>query len=110
MSTRAFTTLNLRYTVKPGAREPLLKEIQEILALCEKEPEFVAGFLQETAERPNELLLFEIWRGSREEFIRVQGPKEYRKAYIANSKQYVESVEAIFSAPFLEWGTQLLKG
>ena len=97
------TTLNLHYKLKPGAREAMLAEVQTVLDLCALEPEFVTAILQETSERPDELLLFEIWRGTREDFNRVQGPKPYRKEYLARSRQYVNSVEAIFSSPVREW-------
>jgi quinol monooxygenase YgiN len=108
MPTSAKTTLNLRYTLKPGAREAMLAELQTVLDLCAQEPEFITAILQETPDRPNELMLFELWHGTREDFARVQGPKPYRKEYIANSKQYTETVEAVFSSPFTEWGTNLL--
>lgn len=109
MSNTAYTTLNLKYTLKPDTREDMLAEIHTVLDFCAKEPEFITAYLQETPERPNELLLFEIWRGTREDFVRVQGPKPYRKDYLTRSKQYVEKVDVIFSTPVVEWGTQLLK-
>ena len=102
------TTLNLKYTLKPGTRDAMLAELHTVLDLCAQEPEFITAILQETPEHPNELILFELWRGSHEDFIRVQGPKAYRRDYITRSKQYVETVEAVFSAPFQEWGTDLL--
>ncbi len=102
------TTLNLKYILKPGARDEMLGELKTVLDLCAQEPEFITAVLQETPERPNELILFEIWRGSHEDFIRVQGPKPYRKEYLTRSKQYIEEVSAVFSAPFQEWGTDLL--
>lgn len=108
MSNTAYTTLNLKYTLKPDAREAMLMDLHTVLDLCAKEPEFVTAYLQETPERPNELLVFEIWRGTHEDFVRVQGPKPYRKEYLTRSKQHVEKVEAIFSTPTVEWGTQLL--
>jgi quinol monooxygenase YgiN len=108
MTSEAKTTLNLKYTLKPGTRDAMLAELKTVLDLCAQEPEFITAVLQETPERPDEMILFEIWRGTHEDFIRVQGPKPYRKEYLASSKQYVAAVDAIFSVPFREWGTQLL--
>jgi quinol monooxygenase YgiN len=82
MSTRSYTTLNLKYSLKPDAREAMLAELTAILDLCAQEPEFIAAFLQETPDRPNELLLFEIWQGTHDDFLRTQGPKQYRQDYI----------------------------
>jgi quinol monooxygenase YgiN len=102
------TTLNLHYILKPGAREAMLEELNTVLDLCAKEPEFITAVLREVPGQPDELILFELWQGTREDFDRVQGPKPYRREYIARSKQHVEKVEAVFSAPFQEWGTELL--
>lgn len=108
MSNTQKTTLNLRYTPKPDARAALLADLKNILDLCAKEPEFITAILQETPERPDELNVFELWHGTPEDFVRIQGPKEYRKEYIARSKQHIEKVEAIFSSAVQEWGTDLL--
>lgn len=102
------TTLNLRYQLKPGARDAMVRELETVLGLCAQEPEFITAIIQEAPDRPEELLLFELWRGTREDFARVQGPKAYRKEYLQRSKQYVETVDAVFGEPFAEWGTALL--
>lgn len=101
-------TLNLRYSLKPGAREAMLAELKTILDLCAQEPEFISAILQEAPERPDEILVFELWHGTREDFARVQGPKQYRRDYIERSKLLYESVQATFSTPVAEWRTTLL--
>lgn len=108
MPPATYMTLNLRYALKPDGRDGLLAEIETILARCAQEPEFVTAFLQSTPERPEELLLFEIWRGTRDEFLRVQGPKTYRQEYLTRSKQYVAAVDVTFSSVQREWGSVLL--
>lgn len=108
MSNAAKTTLNLHYTLIPGAREAMLAELKTILDLCALEPEFITAVLQEIPGRPDELIIYELWHGTHDDFARIQGPKPYRKEYIVRSKQYVEKVEVIFGAPFGEWGTNLL--
>jgi len=90
------TTINLKYTLKPSTHDAILPESKTVLDLCVQEPEFITAILQETTERPNEAIFFEMWRGFREDFICVQSPKPYRKAYLAKSERYVVAVEAIF--------------
>ena len=102
------TTLNLHYTLKSGAREEILAELRTILDLCAQEPEFISAILQESPERPSEIFVFELWQGTREDFARVQGPKQYRKDYLERSKLLYESVQATFSTPVAEWKTALL--
>jgi hypothetical protein len=101
-------TLTLKYQVKPGLKPALLAELTTILDLCAREPEFVAAVLNENPERPDELQLFEIWRGTPEGFRRAQGPKPYRRAYLEHSRPLVERVEVSFLQPIGGWGTDLL--
>jgi quinol monooxygenase YgiN len=86
----AFT---IRYKIKPGYREQLMSELDKILDLCAKEPESLLAFLQESVERPNELRIFEVWKGTNEDFERVQSPKPYRRVYMEKTKAMVVSVE-----------------
>ena len=96
-SSSPHSALSLRFTVQPGRREALLAELAKILDLCAREPEFVAGYLHESADCPYEIRLFEIWRGTRADFERVQGPKPYRQEYLRNSRALVAAVEVDWS-------------
>ena len=108
MTQRVTTSLNLHYQVKPGQKEGLLVEIKSMLDRCAKEPEFIMGILHETPERPNQLVLYELWKGTRAEFDATQGPKPYRKAYIENTKKFIEKVNVEWNLPILEWGTNMM--
>jgi hypothetical protein len=43
----------------------------------------------------------------RAEFDATQGTKPYRKAYIENTKKFIEKVDVEWNSPILEWGTNL---
>lgn len=101
-------TLSLNFKVKSGLKPALLAELNTILDLCAHEPEFVTAILHENPEKSDEIFLFEIWKGTPEEFLRIQGPKPYRVAYMERSKPLVERVEVAFLAPTREWGSRLL--
>jgi quinol monooxygenase YgiN len=107
MAPRPTTSLSLHYQVKPGQKEALLVEIRGILDRCATEPEFIAAIVHETPERPNEFVFYELWKGTRAEFDQVQGPKAYRKAYMENSKRFIDKVVVEWNTPILEWGTNL---
>src|SRR5580700_1011887 len=107
MTQRATTSLSLHYQVKPSQKERLLVEIKGMLDRCAKEPEFIMGILHETPERPNQFALYELWKGTRAEFDATQGTKPYRKAYIENTKKFLEKVDVEWNLPILEWGTNL---
>src|SRR6267154_253310 len=72
-----------------------------------KEPEFIMAIIHETPERPNEFVFYELWKGTRAEFDATQGTKPYRKAYIENTKRFLEKVGIEWNSPILEWGTNL---
>jgi quinol monooxygenase YgiN len=107
MTQKATTSLSLHYQVKPSQKEGLLVEIKSMLDRCAKEPEFIIGILHETPERPNQLVLYELWKGTRAEFDATQGTKPYRKAYIENTKKFLEKAHVEWNLPILEWGTDL---
>jgi len=91
MTQRATTSLSLHYQVKPSQKEGLLVEIKGMLDRCAKEPEFIMGILHETPERPNQFVLYELWKGTRAEFDATHRP--------ALQKQ-------TFAAFYCEWPTQ----
>ena len=64
-------------------------------------------FFTKLQERPNQFVLYELWKGKRAEFDATQGKKPYRKAYIENTKKFLEKVDVEWNSPILEWGTNL---
>jgi len=107
MTARATTSLSLRYHVKPGQNKEAFAEMKGMLDRCAKEPEFIMAIIHETPGRPNEFVFYELWKGTRAEFDAIQGPKPYRKAYLANVRQFLEKAEVEWNSPILEWGTNL---
>lgn len=98
-------SLYLHYVVKDGKLDELLGHLQTILDACAKEEDFVTAVLQRTPERPSELTLFELWRGTREQFAQRQGDKAYRRAYMEASRPLVENVEVRWDTPTQIWGS-----
>ena len=107
MTPRATTSLSLHYHVKPGQKEEALVEMKGMLDRCAKEPEFIMAIIHETPERPNEIVFYELWKGTRAEFDAIQGPKLYRKAYLENVKKFLEKGDVEWNSPILEWGANL---
>src|SRR5580700_5411060 len=103
----ATTSLGLRYYIKDGHRDTVLSKLKGVIDLCAKEPEFINAIISESPERPNQFALQELWRGTRADFDAVQGIKPYRKAYLADVKQYLEKVDVEWNTPIAEWGSRL---
>jgi len=103
----ATTSLGIHYYIKDGRRDAVLSRLKGVIDLCTKEPEFINAIISESPERPNQLVLQELWCGTRTDFDAVQGVKPYRKAYLADVKQYLEKVEVEWNTPIVEWGSRL---
>ena len=82
-------------------------ELKGVIDHCAKEPEFINAIISESPERPNQFALREFLRGTRADFDAVQGIKPYRKAYLADVKQYLEKVDVEWNTPIVEWGSGL---
>jgi quinol monooxygenase YgiN len=103
----ATTSLGLHYYIKDGHRDTVLSKLKAVIDLCAKEPEFINAVISESPERPNQFALQELWRGTRADFDAVQGVKPYRKAYLADVKQYLDKVAVEWNTPIAEWGSRL---
>jgi quinol monooxygenase YgiN len=103
----ATTSLGIHYFIKDGHPDTVLSKLKGVIELCTKEPEFINAIISETPERPNQFFLHELWRGTRADFDAVQGVKPYRKAYLADVKQYLEKVDVVWTSAIVELGSHL---
>jgi quinol monooxygenase YgiN len=101
------TSLGLHYYIKDGHRDTVLSKLKGVIDHCAKESEFINAIISESPEQPNQFALQEFWRGTRADFDAVQGIKAYRKAYLADVKQYLDKVEVDWNTPIAEWGSRL---
>ena len=98
------SALYLHYVVKDGKVDEMLGHLRTILNECAKEDDFITAVLHQSPERPLELTLYELWRGTKEEFARTQGTRPYRKAYLEATLPLVESVKVTWDVPVQVWG------
>ena len=101
------TSLRIHYYIKDVQRDIVLSKLKGVIHLCAKEPEFINAIISESPDRTDQFALRELWGGTRTDLDAVKGIKPYRKAYLADVKQYLEKVEVEWNAPFAEWGLRL---
>ncbi len=104
MPGHATCALSLHYIIKEGREAELLGHIRAILDECAKEADFITAVLHRTPDRPRELMLYELWRGTRETFSATQGTRSYRQAYLAASRPLIDSVQVSWDTPIQAWG------
>lgn len=96
--------LYLHYRVKDGKVDELLGHIRTILDLCAREDDFITAVLHRSPERPLELTLYDLWRGTPATFAMTQGTRAYRKAYLEASRPLVDHVDVRWDTPMQVWG------
>ena len=104
MSTKC--VLLLRYKLKSGASGSFRKLLKDVLEVCMKEPAFISYTLHTYPDRPDELMLYEVWAGTRERFQQEEMKKPYRKPFMEEQKLYVQHVNVDWSVPVEEWTSQ----
>ena len=100
MSTKC--VLVLHYKLKPGASQQFRKLLKDVLEECIKEPAFLTYTLHSYRDRPDEVMLYELWAGIRERFLQEEMNKPYRRPFTEEQKLYVERVEVDRSIPVEE--------
>jgi quinol monooxygenase YgiN len=98
--------LLLRYKLKPGVSQQFRKLLEDVLEKCTKEPAFLTYTLHTYPDRPDEVMLYEVWAGTRDRFQQEEMKKPYRGPFMEEQKLYVEHVDVDWSVPIEEWAAQ----
>ncbi|MED1406718.1 antibiotic biosynthesis monooxygenase [Bacillus mycoides] len=73
--------LNIRFRIKSGKKEEFKELLSANMRAMEHEPAFVSAVLSDDIDNPNEVTLFEIWKGTKESWLEEELPKPYRNTY-----------------------------
>ena len=77
------------------------------MTVVQRNPNSSWAFFTKLQNGRIQFVLYELWKGTRAEFDTTQGMKPYRKAYIENTKKFLDTVDVEWNLPILEWGTNL---
>ncbi len=102
--------LIVRFVPKSGKYAAFRDHLFELVGKMSQEPEFVNTIVHDDIENSEHLVLYEIWSGSRERWLREQPPKAYRADYEAALPELLERREITWLTPIREWGSDLTKG
>jgi quinol monooxygenase YgiN len=69
------------FQTKPGKEEKFRSTLDALLDAMSKEESFINYFLLQDETDSTKLVIFEIWRGTAEEFRHVQMKRPYRLSY-----------------------------
>ena len=73
--------LVVRFRVKAASRALLEEKLKEVFEVIRNEDTFLNATLHEDLEDPEQLLVYEVWRETRESFLANQMSNSYRSSF-----------------------------
>ncbi|MGF6956637.1 antibiotic biosynthesis monooxygenase family protein [Paraburkholderia youngii] len=92
-------SLYIRFTLVPSTKATFVAHLADLMKSMAKEPGFVSAVLSEDPAAADELVLFELWNGSRDDWLSKQPHKPYRAAYDNATTSFVLEKEVHFLNP-----------
>ncbi|KFN08870.1 putative quinol monooxygenase [Paenibacillus macerans] len=99
--------LNIRFKVKPGKKETFRDSLFSMINNFRNEPTFVNAIVSDDLDNPNDLVIYEIWQGTRESWIQDELPKPYRSEYEGALTSLIDDRIVSWLEPIGEWGSKL---
>ena len=73
--------LLVRIALRPGKKSEFLERLRAVVGIMEKESSFINSTIHENVENPDEVVVYETWKGTRESWLAEEYPRPYRKPY-----------------------------
>lgn len=99
--------LYIRFKIKCEKKEEFKELLSANMRAMEHEPPFVSAVLSDDIDNSNEVTLFEIWKGTKESWLKEELPKPYRKTYEDKLVDLVDERIISYLTPTNEWRTNL---
>ena len=94
-------SLYVRFKLIPSTKNEFVPHLAELMKTMAKESTFVSAVLSEDPSAPDDLVLFEVWNGSQEEWLREQPQKPYRALYDEATRDLIADKEVRFLRPIV---------
>jgi quinol monooxygenase YgiN len=95
--------LAIKFTTNSENKEEFKKRLIDLFNQICKEPTFINAVLQEGIQKPEEILVYETWDETVEDFLRIHMAKTYRLPF----EQALSDLEVIREPsvymPFAQW-------
>jgi len=99
--------LNIRFKIKPGMKKNFRDRLFSLINDFRNEPAFINAIVSDDIDQPNDLVIYEIWQGTRETWIQNELPKPYRSEYEEALADLIDDRTVSWLDPIGEWGSQL---
>ena len=101
--------LIVRFRPKPALATEFRQHLFRVIEHMKLEGAFVTTIAHESTDNPGELVLYEMWRGTKEDFIAEQLTREYRKPYMDIRDSMLDGFSAEWLIPVNEWGSAFME-
>ena len=92
--------LLVKIALKPGMKPEFLQKLRTVIGAMAREKSFVGSTVHESVENPDEIVVYETWKGTRESWLAEEYPRPYRKPY-------EDALSNLVEARSVEWLTPL---
>lgn len=92
-------SLYVRFQLVASTKNQFLPHLAELMKTMAKEPSFVSAVLSEDPSAPDDLVLFEVWNGSQDEWLKEHPQKPYRAVYDEATRDLIAAKEVRFLTP-----------
>ncbi|MBB6023796.1 quinol monooxygenase YgiN [Paenibacillus sp. JGP012] len=99
--------LNIRFKIKPGKKESFRESLFSMISNFKSEPSFVSAIVSDDLDHPDDLVIYEIWRGTKESWIQHELNKPYRAEYEDSLTKLIDDRIVSWLEPVGEWGSRL---
>ncbi len=95
--------LIVTFRVNAASRKLLSEKLKELFGTIQHEDAFVSATLHEDIEDPERLVVYEVWRETRESFLANHIPKSYRSSFEQMVLDLKVERTAQWLAPIAKW-------
>ncbi|HDR7719424.1 antibiotic biosynthesis monooxygenase [Bacillus albus] len=95
-----------RFRIKSGKKEEFKELLSANMRAMEHKIAFVSAVFSDDIDNPNEVTLFEIWKGTKESWL-AELPKPYRNTYENKLVDLIDERIISYLIPMNEWRTNL---
>lgn len=101
--------LNIRFKTKPGKKEEFRTALSSLIKEMSVEKSFISAIVSDDLDQPDDLVIYEIWQGTRDSWLQEEFTKPYRKNYEGTLGELIVDRSVSWLEPKGEWGSTLTK-
>lgn len=96
--------LIVRIQAKSGRKRELVEHLEALVETMKSEASFRGAVIHDNLDRPDEVVVYETWVGSRESWLAEEFPRPYRAGYEAVLAELIDDRAVDWLTPVTRYG------